>query len=175
MRTTGSNSIEGVSYIVNDDILTVNDQLLPRSNCAIKIDTKNNFIYVFGLEQLKLNVRENHMRTIFIKKYDFSGKLVWEFDIEGLNAGTGGLLYIGLDLRKNGVARIETSGLYWDFSKDGKPMVTGKREDSLAAIYEKKNNTREKVYRRRDVGSDNTVLIQLHDETGQVDVLFFPQ
>lgn len=175
VRATSSHTNNGVSYIVNDDILSVNEQLLPRSKCAVKIDTKNNFIYVFGLEQLKSNVRENHVRTIFIKKYDLKGKLIWEYDIEGLNAGTGSLLYMGLDLRKNGVARLETSGLYWDFSKDGKPMVTGKREDSLAAKYEKKNNTRERVYRRKDVGAENTVLIQHHDETGQVDVLFFPQ
>lgn len=175
VRATVNNNNDGGSYILNDDIVSDNAKLLPRSRCAVKIDATNNFIYVYGLEQLKLNVRENHLRTIFIKKYDFSGKLIWEYDLEGLNAGTGELLNMRLELRKNGVVRIGTSGIYWDLSKNGKPMITGKRENAQATIYEKKNNTRERVYKNTDIGGDYTVLIQHHDETGQVDVLFFPQ
>ncbi len=158
-----------------DDLTSSNGVMLPRSKCAIRIDTKNDHIYFFGLEQLKANVRENHMRTIFIKKYDFDGELLWNFDIEGLNAGTGDILSMDFLIKDNQTVRLSTSGIYWELSGDGKPLVAGKDDDSAREVYWEANKSRDKMFYRDDVDDYKNALIEHNDETGDVKLMLFPK
>lgn len=175
----------GHSFLAESDITSF-EYITPRGHCGVKIDTKYDFIYVFGLEQLKSNVRENHMRTIFIKKYDFDGKLIWEYNVEGLNANAGDILNMDVLIRKNQDVRIRTSGIYWDLSSKGEPLTAGAttylngkkasfpdNDNSPISKYWHEHKSRDKMYYDCSVGENTDILIEHNDETGLVNVLLF--
>jgi hypothetical protein len=174
------------AYLTNTVLTGVNGNVYPDSKCAVKIDQKNECIYIYGMEQLKTNVKENHIRTIFIKKYNFDEELIWEFDIEGLNAGTGSGLSIGFIIKKDQSVRLSTSGIYWELSSKGEPMTTGATADvngkkasfpendkSPISKYWHEHKSRDKLFYDCSIGEYADVLIEHNDETGNIDVLLF--
>ncbi|PCI96412.1 MAG: hypothetical protein COB15_10350 [Flavobacteriales bacterium] len=158
-----------------------------------KVDIKNEHVYVFGMEQLKLNVKENDKRNLFIIQYDFDGNLLWENKIEGISAGNGYFNFNVL-IQKNKSPHLELKArnlrATWEFTPDGKFIeaystnltevvrINGSfipNEGSSNFEYFKNCRSREHQYYSRILtkSEDKGVLIEHNDETGQVDVLLF--
>lgn len=157
------------------------------------IDKDNNLIYVYGLEQLRLNVKENDQRNLFIMQFDYEGNLNWENKVEGISAGNGNLP-VNVFIQKNKDVLLELKGrniqVIWEFTELGafiKNYATNR--DELVRVsggfiptegtptydYFKKCRSREHLYYSRNLNKskDTGALVEFNDETRNVKVLKF--
>lgn len=163
------------------------DAEYPRSKCAVKIDSKNEYIYLYGRVKLSRDAINHDGRNLFVKKYDFNGKLIWEQNFKRLYTLTGKVDYeksfytlpenmklLKFYINEDQSVRLKTNNSYWDFSSEGKLLLTEKIEKSPRNIYFTANKSKGKVfYGINNVSDETEALVEFNNKTRDVNVLLF--